>query len=196
LETRLTRRPAVGLEEGRQIAIKLARGAGALHRAGIIHRDIKPQNLFHDRVWKILDFGVATLAEENSGTLTQGGIIGTPSYMAPEQAQGKRLDGRADLYALAAVAYRCATGRHPFSGADTPALLYAVVHKMPPRPGDTAPLPPDVDHWFALALAKAPDDRFATGDELAHTLDAALAGELDPKLRKRAEVLLRKLPWA
>jgi len=171
-------------------------GLDVASRAGIIHRDVKPQNLFHDRVWKILDFGVATLTEENSGTLTQGGIIGTPSYMAPEQAQGKRLDGRADLYALAAVAYRCATGRHPFSGADTPALLYAVVHKMPARPGDATPLPADVDLWFALALAKAPDDRFATGDELARALGAALAAALDPRLRKRAEVLLRKQPWA
>jgi serine/threonine-protein kinase len=115
--------------------------------------------------------------------------------MAPEQAQGKRLDGRADLYALAAVAYRCITGRHPFSGADTPALLYAVVHKMPPRPGDTVELPPDVDRWFAIALAKSPDDRFASGNDLATALDAALTSSLDPALHKRAESLLRKLPW-
>jgi eukaryotic-like serine/threonine-protein kinase len=171
-------------------------GLDAAGRAGIVHRDIKPQNLFHDRVWKILDFGVATLTDEGSGTLTQGGIVGTPSYMAPEQAQGRRLDGRADLYALAAVAYRCLTGRHPFSGADTPALLYAVVHRMPMRPGEAADLAPDVDRWFAIALAKTPGERFATGDELAAALDAALAGTLDPVHRRRAEVLLRKLPWA
>jgi len=171
-------------------------GLDAARAAGIIHRDIKPQNLFYDRMWKILDFGVATFFEDSSGTLTQGGIVGTPSYMAPEQAQGKRLDGRADLYALAAVAYRCITGRHPFSGTDTPALLYAVVHKMPPRPGETADVPADIDRWFALALAKLPADRFATGDELADAFDAAIAGALDAKLRKRAEVLLRKLAWA
>jgi serine/threonine-protein kinase len=116
--------------------------------------------------------------------------------MAPEQAQGRRLDGRADLYALAAVAYRCVTGRHPFSGADTPALLYAVVHKMPLRPGDSADLPADVDRWFALALAKAPDDRFGSGEELAAALVAALADALDPKLRRRADVILHALPWA
>jgi len=179
-----------------ELVRQVGSGLDAASGAGIIHRDIKPQNLFHDRVWKILDFGVATLSEENSGTLTQGGIIGTPSYMAPEQAQGKRLDGRADLYSLAAVAYRCVTGRHPFSGADTPALLYAVVHKMPLRPGDTVELPPDVDRWFAVALAKTPDDRFATGGELARALDAALAGALDPRLRRHAEVLLRRLAWA
>jgi serine/threonine-protein kinase len=146
-------------------------------------------------IWKILDFGVATLAEDGAATLTHGGIVGTPSYMAPEQAQGRQLDGRADLYALAAVAYRCATGRHPFSGADTPALLYAVVHKMPPRPGELAALPADVDAWFALALAKLPGDRFATGAALADALTAALAGALDPALRRRADTVLRKLPW-
>jgi len=178
-----------------ELVRQIGAGLDAAGGAGIIHRDIKPQNLFHDRVWKILDFGVATLTQENSGTLTQGSIVGTPSYMAPEQAEGKRLDRRADLYALAAVAYRCVTGRHPFSGADTPALLYAVVHRMPARPGDTVDLPPDVDRWFAIALAKSPGDRFATGHELAATLDAALADALDPRLRRRADVLLRKLAW-
>jgi hypothetical protein len=179
-----------------ELVRQVGAGLDAASRAGIVHRDIKPQNLFRDRVWKILDFGVATLSDESSGTLTRGGIVGTPGYMAPEQAQGKRLDGRADLYALAAVAYRCITGRHPFSAADTPALLYAVVHRMPLRPGDSVDLPPDVDRWFALALAKAPGDRFATGGELAAALIAALAGALDPKLRRRADLLLRTLAWA
>jgi serine/threonine-protein kinase len=177
---------------------QIGAGLDAAAAAGIVHRDIKPQNLFAARpgtIWKILDFGVATLAEDGAATLTHGGIVGTPSYMAPEQAQGRQLDGRADLHALAAVAYRCATGRHPFSGADTPALLYAVVHRMPPRPGELAALPADVDAWFALALAKRPDDRFATGAALADALDPALAGALDPALRRRAESVLRKLPW-
>jgi hypothetical protein len=186
----------LGLTALAELVHHVGAGLDTAWAAGIIHRDIKPQNLFHDGVWKILDFGVATLIDESSGTLTQGGLIGTPSYMAPEQAQGKRLDGRADLYALAAVAYRCITGRHPFSGADTPALLYAVVHKMPVRPGETVDLPADVDRWFALALAKAPADRFASGAELSAALDDAAVGALEPRLRKLADALLRKLAWA
>jgi len=174
---------------------QVGEGLDAASARGIIHRDITPQNLFHDRVWKILDFGIATLLGDGTGTLTHRVVVGTPSYMAPEQAQARRLDGRADLYALAAVAYRCLTGRHPLSADDIPALLYAVVHRMPPRPGDTVEIPGDLDRWFAIALAKLPADRFATGHELARAFDAALAGALDPKLRRQAEALLRKLPW-
>ncbi len=174
-------------------------GVDAAADAGIVHRDLKPQNLFLTDgpvpLWKILDFGVATLSEESSGTLTQGGIIGTPNYMAPEQAQGKRVDGRADVYAVAAVAYRALTGRHPFNAPDTPALLYAVVHKMPGRPGEFVEVDADVDRWFALALAKSPEERFGTGAEAAQHLTLALAGSLDPKLRKRADGLIRKHPW-
>ena len=110
-------------------------GVDAASEAGIVHRDLKPQNLFRSdgpaTQWKILDFGVATLADD-SGTLTQGGIVGTPSYMAPEQAQGARVDGRADVYAVAAVAYRCLTGRHPFI-----APRYAVA-AVRGRPSDAA----------------------------------------------------------
>jgi eukaryotic-like serine/threonine-protein kinase len=115
--------------------------------------------------------------------------------MAPEQAQGKRVDGRADLYALAAISYRCLTGRHPFHAADTPALLYAVVHRMPVRPGDVADVSPDLDRWYALALAKSPDDRFATGAELVAAFAASFVDALDPKLRKRADALIKRLAW-
>ncbi len=175
-------------------------GVDAAAAAGIVHRDLKPQNLMLARApgggeqWKILDFGVATLVDD-TGTLTQGGIVGTPSYMAPEQAQGKRVDARADVYALAAVAYRCLTGRHPFTAPDTPALLYAVVHRMPMRPTALGTFDPDLDRWVALALAKEPDDRIPTGVELADTLTIALEGGFDPKLRKRADALIKRHGW-
>ena len=188
--------PAATLELCREVAAGLDVAAAA----GIVHRDLKPQNLLRaaspagPEVWKLLDFGAATLAED-SGTLTQGGVVGTPHYMAPEQARGMRVDARADLYALAAIVYRCTTGSHPFNAADTPALLYAVVHRAPLRPGALAELPPDLDRWCALALAKSPEDRFATGAALAAALAAAFAGALDPKLRRRADALIRRLPW-
>jgi serine/threonine-protein kinase len=176
-------------------------GIDSAAAAGVVHRDLKPQNLMHTdaaasggNIWKLLDFGVATLAED-SGTLTQGGVVGTPAYMAPEQAQGQRTTARTDLYALAAVAYRCLTGRHPFVGSDTPTLLYAVVHRMPVRPGALADVDADVDALFAIALAKSPDDRFASGTALADAFADALAGKLDPALRKRGEALAKKHPW-
>jgi len=172
-------------------------GIDAATKAGIVHRDLKPQNLFRHtgEVWKILDFGVATLAEENTGTLTQGGIVGTPHYMAPEQAQGKRVDHRADLYALAAIAYRCVTGRHPFTAPDTPALLYTVVHGMPPRPGELVEVHADVDRWFAIAMAKSADERFASGAAMTAALVAAVDGTLDAALRRRADAVLRARGW-
>ena len=180
--------------------VELARAIGAAidvaAAAGIVHRDLKPQNLFRtdDGTWKILDFGVATLAD-HGGTLTQGGVVGTPHYMAPEQAKGKAVDGRADCYALAAVAYRCITGRHPYVAADTAALLYAVVHAMPVRPSALAELPADVDACLAVALAKDPDDRFATGAAFAQAFASACESALDSATRKRAAVLLRQRPW-
>jgi len=172
-------------------------GIDAAAAANIVHRDMKPQNLFRtaDGVWKILDFGVATLLTDDSGTLTQGEAVGTPYYMAPEQAQGLRVDSRADLYALAAIAYRCLTGRYPFTAPDTPSLLYSVVHRTVSRPGALAELPGDVDRWFAIALAKSPDDRFSSGAALVEAFIAALEGALDGKSRKRADALIRKHPW-
>ena len=179
-----------------ELATHVGAGLDAAAAAKIVHRDLKPQNLFRTQAdeWKILDFGVATLADE-SGDLTQGGIVGTPSYMAPEQAQGKPVDAHADLYALAAVVYRCLTGQHPYNGPDTPALLYAVVHRMPVKPSALADLPFDIDACLAIGMAKSPTDRFPTGEAFAQALTSALAGRLDAKARKRGESLMRKQPW-
>ncbi len=183
--------------------VELCRHAGegidAAAAAGIVHRDLKPQNLMrHAEDWKILDFGVATFSDDG-GALTRGEAIGTPHFMAPEQAQGKPVSPAADRYALGAITYRCLTGRHAFSGPETAALLYAVVHRMPRRPSDLVELPPriahDVDRWCAIALAKAPSDRFDSGLEMAIALEAAFAGELAAGLRDRADRLIRKSPW-
>ena len=177
---------------------QVGEGVEAAAAAGIVHRDLKPQNLMlcdgPTRTWKILDFGIATLAED-AGTLTHGDVVGTPSYMAPEQARGERVDTRADLYALAAIVYRCLTGRHPFSGAETPALLYAVVHHAPQRPSALVDVHRDVDRWIARGMAKSRDDRFATAAELAAELALAFRGSTTTKSRKKADALIDALPW-
>jgi serine/threonine-protein kinase len=158
--------------------------------AGIVHRDLKPQNLFLtvDHVWKVLDFGVALLSD-SSGTLTQGAAVGTPAYMAPEQARGAAVDHRADVYGLGAVLYRCATGRIPFSRPDTPSLLFAVVQEMPVRPSHIAQVSPAIEAVLHIALAKEPDQRFATAAELAAAFSAAARGQLPAELWKRSRAL-------
>ena len=193
----------------------LLRGAGTLDRAlivelvqqmgrvlelaratGMVHRDIKPPNIFRttEGLWKLLDFGVAVLGD-SSGTLTQGGVIGTPGYMAPEQAKGETVDHRADVYAVGAVIYRAITGRAPFAGSDHAALLYAMVHDMPVRPGAISAVDRDVDRVLAIALAKRRNDRFGSVKELGDVLESAFAGKLAPRLRATADGLLRSQPW-
>jgi serine/threonine-protein kinase len=166
---------------------------------GIVHRDLKPQNLFladdeAGGAWKVLDFGVAAL-DESSGTLTQGKVVGTPAYMAPEQARGERVDHRADIYALAAISYRWLTGRPVCSGKDLHNALYQTVHVMPQKPSTLAELHVDVDAALAIGLVKDPADRWDTVGELREALGRALAGDLDPRSRRRAADVLGKHPW-
>jgi len=166
---------------------------------GIVHRDLKPQNLFladaTDRPqWKVLDFGVAAL-DDHSGTLTQGKVVGTPAYMAPEQARGARVDHRADVYAVTAIAYRWLTGRPVCSAKDLHNALYQTVHVMPQRPSSLVELHEDVDAVLAIGLVKDPADRWDSIGELREALAAAFAGELDPSTRRRAGELVARHPW-
>jgi eukaryotic-like serine/threonine-protein kinase len=178
------------------LVTQIGAGITAAASAGIVHRDLKPQNLFsHHGVWKILDFGVAR-AIDSGDTLTAGHVVGTPSYMAPEQASGGTVDHCSDLYALAAIAYRALTGHPPFAGGEIAETLYRVVHTRPRAPSDLVPhLPHDVDDVLAIGLAKRPSDRFAAAADFATALGQALAGKLTPALRSRGEALVRDGAW-
>lgn len=173
-------------------------GLEAARAAGIVHRDLKPHNVFfaeagEKRVWKILDFGVSKVG--GSGTLTKGHVVGTPAYMAPEQAKGEDVDHRADVYSLAAILYRALTGHPAFTGKDVPSTLYDVVYRVPTQPSILAPLPADVDRVLAIGLAKDKADRFATATELAAWMNLAVVEGLSHEQRHRADELAAKQPW-
>ena len=177
----------------------VAAGLDAAHAAGVIHRDLKPANVFAatggDRVaWKILDFGVSKLLAADA-TMTAGQLVGTPGYMAPEQARGEEIDHRADIYSLGVVAYRLLTGRPAVVPADVPAMLHDVVYRMPPPPSQLAQVPPPVEAVLSIALAKSPGDRFDSAGELAAALAEAAAGFTSPVIAERSAAVLRKLPW-
>jgi serine/threonine-protein kinase len=193
----LRSRRAMPVADVVDLVYQVGAGITAAAAAGVVHRDLKPQNVFrHGEIWKVLDFGVARALDQGD-TLTAGQIVGTPSYMAPEQATGGAVDHLTDLYALAAIAYRALTGHAPHASGDLAETLYRVVHASPRRPGDLAPrLPREVDLVLAIGLAKHPGDRFASADELARALGDALTGQLAPAIRDRGHALVRAGGWA
>jgi eukaryotic-like serine/threonine-protein kinase len=172
--------PAVALQLCRQVATAL----GAAHRIGIVHRDLKPDNIFlvpdeevamGERV-KLLDFGIAKLVDAGQLARTSvGAIMGTPYYMAPEQARGAiDLDHRADLYALGCVLYEMLCGRPPFVG-DNPAVVMAehLATAPPPLRAFAPDVPPPLEAIAMRLIAKSPAERHATTDELVADLGAA-----------------------
>ncbi len=175
-----------------RLVSQVAAGLEHALMARVVHRDLKPQNLFRvesTQDWKILDFGVAKLGEGR--TITQGNLVGTPGYMAPEQIRGGQVDHRADVFALAAVCYRCLTGVPAFAG-DQSRLLYDVVHVQPRQPSGCSE---DVERVLALGLAKSIEDRFASAGQFAEALSAAQEGRLPADVRDKALELLARHPW-
>jgi serine/threonine-protein kinase len=200
LAARLRQDGQLRLDDTLGLARQVADGLHHAHAAGIVHRDLKPRNIFAHRasgsrvVWKLLDFGVCKL--ESNETLSSGDVIGTPTDMAPEQARAGAVDRRADIHALGAIAYRALAGRPAFSGADIPAVLYAVVHTMPPAPSQVAGVPPAFDPVIAVALAKDPAHRFATATELLSALRDAAAGRVSAAVEARVAAAAAVAPEA
>lgn len=193
--------PQVPVAEVVRMVREVGKGIADAAAEGVTHRDIKPQNVFRldpevEGVrYKVLDFGVSTLSRGH-GTLTQGAVVGTPGYMAPEQASSDPVDHRTDLYGLAAVAYRCLVGFAPYRGRDTAAILVDVTRRMPPRPSAVASLGTAFDAVFAVALAKRPEERFRTAEEFADALAEADRGVVSEALMGRAKRLSARWPWS
>jgi serine/threonine-protein kinase len=199
LSRHLRARSKLDLEETIQLVSQVAFGLQAAHDAGIVHRDIKPKNIFAVEtadgiLWKVLDFGVSKMMHR-SGTLTRQGVIGTPNYMSPEQARAESVDHRADVFALGAIAYRALTGRPAFGGPEACAMMYQVVHSQPQRPGALADLPEEVELTLALALAKDKSQRLSSATRFALALHSAARGCLPHALREAGEQLLQREPW-
>ncbi len=178
LATRLRAENRLPSDELVIVLDQVARGLEVARLAGVVHRDLKPHNLFqHDgSTWKILDFGVSKVMD-SEGTLTGEGIVGTPQYMAPEQASGGNVTHLADVYALGAIAYRCLTGRSPFKGKDLAELVYQVVHTPPVRPSLLGRVSPAIEDVLAIAMAKDPRRRFQSALAFAGAFVAARRGK-------------------
>jgi serine/threonine-protein kinase len=184
LRQRLNRESPLPVDDAIRIASAVAGGLAHAHARGVVHRDLKPENiLLQDGHPVVADFGIALAAREAAGVrLTQTGFtVGTPQYMAPEQAYGNRpIDARADIYALGAMTYEMLTGEPPHHGASAHAIL---AKRQTERPTPVRVLrssvPPHVDRAVQRALETAPVDRFATADQFAEAL-ATPTGEMAP----------------
>jgi tRNA A-37 threonylcarbamoyl transferase component Bud32 len=158
------------------IARDLARGLGALHGAGVVHRDLKPANVMlrPDGSAVLTDLGLARSALFK--TLTRHDVaVGTLAYMSPEQCVGRPLDGRSDLWSLGVVLHEALTGKRPFQAEHELELVYVIHNVDPPRPSSLAPaVPSTLDDIVLRCLAREPDERFASADELAAALESAL----------------------
>jgi serine/threonine-protein kinase len=170
----------ISIEDTARIVEKVAQGLAYAHKKGVIHRDLKPDNILFDDndVPFISDFGIAKLAESTSGSLTGSGtIIGTPAYMSPEQAKGEKLDGRSDIYGLGVIVYQMLSGQQPYN-ADTP-MGVAIKHVNEPVPeilNINPLLPPQVDEVIRFSMAKDKTKRYATVIDLAKALNLIAFG--------------------
>jgi len=189
LETRLAGGSKFGIEDATRVLMQVCKALSKAHGLGVVHRDIKPDNIFlisgDDGVGvKVLDFGIAKDENTTQGITVAGTTMGTPSYMSPEQLfHPKDVDFRSDLWSTAVVAYRCLTGKLPFEGDSFGSMCLSVNAGVfaPPSSVDES-LPRELDGWFKRALQVDPSARFQSASEMADAYLAALdhAGLLPP----------------
>lgn len=175
--------------EAMGLAAQVGNGLAKAHSAGVVHRDLKPANviLTPDGLAKILDFGIAKLGE-GPGITRPGTTVGTVAYMSPEQALGRQVDQRTDIWSLGVLLYEMLTARQPFTGENDLAILYAIVHEDPQPVNVTqSPWPPGLDSVLWKALAKDVGQRYSNVTEMTDDLDRVIRG-LQPERTPRAEL--------
>ncbi len=185
LGSRLERVGRLSPRETARIIRHVARAMSKAHASGIVHRDLKPDNVYivseEEEIAKVLDFGIAKIVDPltggssgSSGTQT-GALLGTPFYMSPEQAQGiRQVDKQTDLWAMAVIAFECLVGRRPFVSEAIGDLVLKICTQEAPVPSEVGPVPRGFDAWFRRGIAKDPNARFQSAEELSASLFAAL----------------------
>jgi eukaryotic-like serine/threonine-protein kinase len=171
----------LGYQRAAEVIVELADALSYAHEQGVVHRDVKPANIHVDGRGEIylMDFGIAYRPDSGEVPVPPGTILGTPAYVAPEQAKGGQTDvlPASDQYSLGAVFYELLCGQPPFSGPPS-YVLFHVIHHEPPSPRGIAPkVPPELAAVCLKALAKRPEDRYAGCRELAEDLRRWLRGE-------------------
>jgi formylglycine-generating enzyme required for sulfatase activity/Leucine-rich repeat (LRR) protein len=189
LEDRLHREPCLPTEEVLRIGTEVARGLAAAHQRGLIHRDIKPGNIWLEADTgrtKIVDFGLARAAGNEPGLTKEGAIVGTPHYMAPEQGAGQAVDARSDLFSLGCVLYRMTTGQLPFKGTDAISTLMSVANDNPTPPHQVSPaVPVSLSDLVMRLLAKKREDRPATAAAVLDVLRSVEPATVSDASQKR-----------
>ena len=204
LKRLIERRGPAPVTTALELAIQIARGLSFAHQQGLVHRDVKPQNVLlnGNNEAKVTDFGIARSMDVKHGMTQTGTVLGTSDYIAPEQAQGQRVDEHTDVYSLGVVLYELLTSRVPFPGENFVAVAMRHINEPPPSIRDQRPdVSPRVEAAVQRAMAKDPADRFHTMAEFCHELDACLAelqGAGTQVLRspiKRSHARRRMSPW-
>jgi eukaryotic-like serine/threonine-protein kinase len=178
LKRLIERRGPAPVPNALELAIQIARGLAFAHQHGLIHRDVKPQNVLlnGDGRAKVTDFGIARSLNVQRGMTQTGTVLGTSDYIAPEQAQGQRVDEHTDVYSLGVVVYELLTGEVPFPGENFVAVAMRHINEEPPSVREKRPdVPVRVDEAVRRAMAKRPEDRFPTMDAFCAELEACLA---------------------